>query len=224
MHELGSNPAPYKEPYILTGKRGKEITAFFYEPGLASGISFGHFLRNADTLYSSLLDIKNRDHSPLIHTATDGEIYGHHEPYGDMALAALIRKVNERDDFIFDNYGSYMAKHPATKHAELKKGEEGRGTSWSCSHGVSRWYKDCGCHTGGEEGWNQKWRTGLRNALNNLGDKIDNIFAREIDSIFKGKLSSSELLTEAGNVFCGKIEMKKFIANLSDKYDISKSD
>ena len=222
--ELGSNPAPYREPYILTGKRGGEITAFFYEPSLASGISFGHYLRNADSLYSTLLDIKNRDKSPIIHTATDGEIYGHHEPYGDMALAALIKKVNDGDDFIFDNYGSYMAKHPATKHAVLRKGEEGKGTSWSCSHGVSRWYKDCGCHTGGDEGWNQKWRTGLRNALNNLGDKIDAIFSREIDIIFKGQLSSQDLLKEAGNVFCGKVDMKRFISSLSDKYGITNND
>ena len=224
MVDLGSNPAPYREPYILTGKRGGEITAFFYEPGLASGISFGHYLRNADSLYSTLLDIKARDKSPLIHTATDGEIYGHHEPYGDMALAALIRKVNERDDFVFDNYGSYMAKHPATKHAELRKGEEGNGTSWSCSHGVSRWYKDSGCHTGGEDGWNQKWRTGLRDALNNLGDKIDIIFKREINSIFNGQISSEDLLLQAGSVFCGKIEMKKFISDLSEKYEISQMD
>ena len=224
MHNLGANPAPYNQPYILTGKRGGTITAFFYEPGLASGISFGHYLRNADTLYSTLLDIKERDKSPLIHTATDGEIYGHHEPYGDMALAALIRKVNEREDFVFDNYGSYMEKNPAVKHAVLRDGEEGKGTSWSCSHGVSRWYKDCGCHTGGEDGWNQKWRTGLRNALNNLGDKIDLIFAREIDNIFKGKITAKEILLKAGTVFCGKIAMKKFIATLSEEYDISPLD
>ena len=222
--DLESSPAPYREPYILTGKKGKEITAFFYEPGLASGISFGHYLRDADALYSTLLDIKNRDNTPLLHTATDGEIYGHHEPYGDMALAALIRKVNERNDFIFDNYASYMDRNPATKHAVLRRGEDNRGTSWSCSHGVSRWYKDCGCHTGGEPGWNQKWRTGLRDALNNLGDKIDSIFNNEVDRIFSGNLDSHELLKKAGTVFCGKVEMKKFVEELQVNYGFSDQD
>jgi alpha-amylase/alpha-mannosidase (GH57 family) len=37
-------------------------------------------------------------------------------------------------------------------------------------HGVARWARDCGCHTGGEEGWNQLWRRPLREALNFLRD------------------------------------------------------
>ncbi|MBQ0070966.1 MAG: DUF3536 domain-containing protein, partial [Spirochaetales bacterium] len=224
MVDLGFSPAPYKEPYILTGSNGGEVTAFFYEPELASGISFGHYLRSADDLYQTLLSIKKNQKAPLIHTATDGEIYGHHEPYGDMALAALINKVNSRDDFIFDNYGSYMAKHPATKHAVLKSGEENRGTSWSCSHGVSRWYKNCGCHTGGEADWNQHWRTGLRNALNNLGNKIDAIFKKTVDDIFHGRLSSEALLSGAGVVFCGKISMKEHLNTLETIYGFSKED
>ena len=28
-------------------------------------------------------------------------------------------------------------------------------SAWSCAHGVGRWMDDCGCHTGGEPGWNQ---------------------------------------------------------------------
>ena len=47
---------------------------------------------------------------------------------------------------------------------------EGEGSSWSCVHGVGRWTRDCGCHTGGEPGWNQSWRTPLRAALNFLRD------------------------------------------------------
>ena len=219
MTKLSSSPAPFNEPFILTGKNGGEITAFFYEPSLASDISFGHALRNADSLYSRILDIKNNTNSPLIHTATDGEIYGHHEPFGDMALAALIKKVNEREDFVFSNYGYYMTQHPARKHALLKRGEDNKGTSWSCSHGVSRWYKDCGCHTGGEKGWNQKWREGLRNGLNNLGDKIDKIFDKEVSTIFSGKLNSSDILSEVGRVFSGEVTMKDFLK----KYNLNRS-
>ncbi len=222
IYSLGSSPCPYSEPYILTGSNGSTITAFFYEPNLASSISFGHALRNADTLYSTLLSIKSTN-TPLIHTATDGEIYGHHEPFGDMALAALIRKINERDDFVLTNYASYMMANKATKRAFLKKGEDNKGTSWSCSHGVSRWYKDCGCHTGGEVGWNQKWRTGLRNALNNLGNKIDSIFAEEINSIFSGKEDPYTLLMAAGNVFSGKTRMKEFLTPYVVKYNLDRS-
>ena len=221
---LEGKPAPYSEPYILTGSNGGTVQAFFYHPGLAEGISFGHALRNADDLYETLLKIKETDKKPLIHTATDGEIYGHHEPFGDMALAALIKKVQQREDFFFDNYASYISRNPATKHAELHRGEAGKGTSWSCSHGVSRWYKDCGCSTGGESGWNQAWRTPLRNGLNNLAQKLDAIFDNEILKIFGTKLSSAQLLSKAGSVFSGEIEMSAFIENLHREYSFDSRD
>ena len=55
-------------------------------------------------MYETLIEIKTQKNPLLLHTATDGEIYGHHEPYGDMALAALIRKVKEGSLFNFTNY------------------------------------------------------------------------------------------------------------------------
>ncbi|MDY4798682.1 MAG: DUF3536 domain-containing protein [Bullifex sp.] len=218
MDELGPSPAPYAEPYILSGTTGREIAGFFYHPGLASSISFGHALRNADSLYDMLLDIRNTDRQPLIHTATDGEIYGHHEPFGDMALAALIKKVEERNDFEFTNYGRYLADHRPTLRAVLHRGEEGKGTSWSCSHGVSRWYKDCGCHTGGEEGWNQKWRTPLRKALSDLSAKLDDIFASECTRIFGSSVTPDMILDEVAPVFIGKEDMPTLISHLHEKY------
>lgn len=221
MTVLQGKPAPYWEPFILTGTNGGEIAAFFYHPGLAEAISFGHMLRSADNLYATLKSIEATDGRPLIHTATDGEIYGHHEPYGDMALAALIRKVEERDDFVLDNYASYLERHPAVRHAELHQGESGKGTSWSCSHGVSRWYKDCGCHTGGEAGWNQAWRTPLRNGLNALSDKLDSIFSEEIKKIFGGKVDPEMILREAGREYIGEITMRELIENLHKQYSFA---
>ncbi len=223
MVDLNGRPAPYGRPYILTGKSGRSISAFFYHPTLASDISFGHALKDADKLYNQLLEIKKRDGEDLIHTATDGEIYGHHEPFGDMALAALINKVETRDDFEFTNYGAYLAKNPATLHAVLKEGEEKRGTSWSCSHGVSRWYKDCGCHTGGKENWNQKWRTPLRNALNILGDLIDATFEKEVGTIFRNQVDPFTLLKDAGRTFSGQMPMKDFITDLHSRYNYARS-
>jgi len=67
---------------------------------------------------------------------------------------------------------------------EIDNGLEGEGSSWSCAHGVGRWTRDCGCHTGGEAGWNQAWRDPLRLALNFLRD----------DAALKFESSGSELL------------------------------
>lgn len=218
MVDLNGTPAPFDKPFILDGANGGSVVAYFYNPTLAEGISFGHLLRDADNLYATLQNIKKDFHHPdLINVATDGEIYGHHEPYGDMALAALIRKVRDRDEFTLTNYASFLEQHPAVLHAELHKGEEEKGTSWSCSHGVSRWYKDCGCHTGGEPGWNQKWRTPLRIALNNNADRLSVIFDSRIKQLFK-TLTPDELLNQYGMVACQAISMKNFMSDLEEKY------
>ncbi len=210
--DLKGQSAPYDRPFFLHGKSGKSINAFFYNPQLAEGISFGHYLRDADALYQRLLMIKEQEKPGLIHTATDGEIYGHHEPYGDMALAALIKKVEERGDFTFTNYATYLAKHPAKELAHLHDGEEKKGTSWSCSHGVSRWYKDCGCHTGGDESWNQKWRTPLRQAFDNLARKIDSIYTDEVKKALGPDIDPQLLLSKFAPVASQMQDMDEFLS------------
>ncbi len=220
IQELNGNPAPYDRPFLLQGKTGKSINAFFYNHRMAEGISFGHFLRDADQLYDRLLAIKNADKAQLIHTATDGEIYGHHEPYGDMALAALIKKVEDRDDFTFTNYAAHLATHPATEWAHLHEGEEEKGTSWSCSHGVSRWYRDCGCHTGGDESWNQKWRTPLRKAFDNLSRNIDVIFNAEVKRLLGPKSEPLSLLHAFAPVASEQMDMDSFLTQYTDDHQV----
>lgn len=209
---LDGKPAPYDRPFLLSGAEGGTISAFFYNPQLAEGISFGHYLRDADQLYGRLMAIKAKDRPALIHTATDGEIYGHHEPYGDMALAALAKKVEERGDFTFTNYGAYLASHPAVDRAILHDGEDGRGTSWSCFHGVSRWYKDCGCHTGGDESWNQKWRTPLRKAFDQLAQSIDEIYDREAAKLLGSVEAAHAMLNRFSPVASGLMSIDAFVS------------
>lgn len=212
MRQVDGNSVPFDTPYILEGEQGGKVSAFFYHPQLASSISFGHMLRDADAMYKELVHIAKDQHPSLIHTATDGEIYGHHEPFGDMALAALIRKVNDNDRFTLSNYATYLERHPATLKAILHDGEDNRGTSWSCSHGVSRWYKDCGCHTGGEQGWNQKWRTPLRQAFTVLGDTVDTLFKEKVDQLFLQKVKGDDLLQDYAAVLSKHESIENFIS------------
>lgn len=223
-HLTKGEDVPYHHPFIIEGAGGGSVSAFFYHPHLASAISFGHMLRDADAMYRHLGEIRSTRNPPLIHTATDGEIYGHHEPFGDMALAALVRKVHEGSSFRFVNYGTVLEQNPARLRAILHEGEENKGTSWSCSHGVSRWYKDCGCHTGGEDGWNQQWRTPLREAFDLLAGKIDAIFAREISAMFTGKADAREILRSFGKVMAHETDIGSFIESWEQRTSVTVSD
>jgi alpha-amylase/alpha-mannosidase (GH57 family) len=106
----------------------------------------------------------------LINIATDGETYGHHHKFGDLCLAYALQVDAPARGFALTNYGEYLERFPPELEVEINNGERGEGSSWSCVHGVSRWIRDCGCHTGGEPGWNQAWRGPLRAALDFLRD------------------------------------------------------
>ncbi len=106
----------------------------------------------------------------LVNVATDGETYGHHFKFGDLCLAHALEFEARQAGFRITNYGEYLDHHPPKIEVEIDNGLEGEGSSWSCVHGVGRWARDCGCHTGGEAGWNQAWRAPLRAALNFLRD------------------------------------------------------
>lgn len=207
-----------RSAYLLKGSKGGTLAAFFYNHILAQGISFGHYLQSADSFYEKLKFFAGNSSEELLHTATDGEIYGHHEPYGDMCIAALRKKIDndgENAPFRFTNYGCYLEQHPPKLTAQLQKGEEGKGSSWSCFHGVSRWYKNCGCSTGGPSEWNQKWRTPLREAFDLLRSKIDVLFKKEISA-----LSDEPPLVIAcqyAKVLCGRLSSEEFAARFLKK-------
>lgn len=209
--------APCDRAFVIHGHERK-LFAFFYDAELASGISFGHLLRDADKLYEKLENIReDRNNPDLISWATDGEIYGHHEAFGDMALAALIRKTLESEVFEFTNFAAFLEEHGAEETAVLSEGEDGRGSSWSCSHGVKRWYCSCGCHTGGDDSWNQKWRTPLRNAFNNLEDKAREIFDREAEKLLGNTVSADQIIFDYGKVLSGRMTLSSYLQT----YDLS---
>ena len=206
---------PCDRPFIIKGKNGRQLSAFFYNGEFASGVSFGHMLRDADDMFQKLKDLKAKMEDPdLISWATDGEIYGHHEPYGDMGLAALIRKIDESEEFEIENFGSFLEKHPATEVATLSQGEEGMGTSWSCMHGVGRWFRNCGCHTGGPDSWNQKWRGPLRKAFNNLEVSARMIIEREVKAILGKDADYQQLTLDYKDVVSHKMTVSEFVDKL----------
>jgi hypothetical protein len=111
------------------------------------------------------------DSPQLVHVATDGETYGHHHRFGEMALAYCLDVLERRQQVRLTVYGEYLALHPPQDEVEIRG-----NSSWSCAHGVERWRADCGCHIGGEPGWTQNWRAPLRQALDWLRDRLAPLF------------------------------------------------
>jgi len=174
---------PYR--IIPRDARGKRICeghldVFFYNAELSSAVGFEHLLRNGADLGNRILNAKDKNKAgdQLVSIGTDGESYGHHEPFGDMCAAWLFEKFCPQNNIVPVNYGWYLEKNPPEHEVQIKDPYD-EGSSWSCAHGVGRWYRDCGCSTGGGPGWNQKWRDPLRQAVDRVKMVADEIFERE---------------------------------------------
>jgi alpha-amylase/alpha-mannosidase (GH57 family) len=147
---------------------GRSIAIFFYDGPVARAIAFEKALTASKSLVE--LFVRAANGGLLLNVATDGETYGHHFKFGDLCIAHALEREAPASGLRLTNYGEHLEQHPPTVEVKLAPGEAGKGTSWSCAHGVARWERDCGCHTGGDAGWNQKWRAPLRAALNFLRD------------------------------------------------------
>jgi len=158
-----------RQAYIAKLPSGRSISLFFYNGGLARSVAFEGLLKDGARFAEYLIGGLNRnDPTPqLSHIATDGETYGHHHRFGDMALAFALQRIENDPDLQLTNYAQFLALYPPTMEVEIIE-----RTAWSCSHGIERWRGDCGCATGEHPGWRQVWRWPLREALDWLRDEI----------------------------------------------------
>jgi hypothetical protein len=71
--------------------------------------------------------------SGIVNIATDGESYGHHHRFGEMALASCIYNIEKDENISMINYGHFLELFPPEMEIKIKE-----NTSWSCYHGVER--------------------------------------------------------------------------------------
>jgi alpha-amylase/alpha-mannosidase (GH57 family) len=147
---------------------GCMINIFFYDGPISQAVAFEDLLNKGEDFVERLLSgfSDYRQWPQIMHIATDGETYGHHHKFGDMALAYALNHI-ESNGIRLTNYGEYLEKHPPTHEVQIFE-----NSSWSCVHGIERWRSDCGCNSGGHPGWNQEWRKPLRDALDWLRDRL----------------------------------------------------
>lgn len=172
FHDVSGARIDPAHAYVAKLPSKKRISLFFYDGPISQAVAFEGLLsdgkRFADRLMSGFSD--ERQGPQLVHIATDGESYGHHHHFGEMALSYALEEIERSGVAKLTNYGEFLDKYPAEDVVEIVN-----DSSWSCMHGVERWRSDCGCNSGGHA-WNQQWRAPLRAALDWLRDRLAPIF------------------------------------------------
>lgn len=165
-----------KKAYRCILPSGKEISLFFYDGPASQGVAFEGLLDNGEKFAHRLKQLFTEDEGvQLANIATDGESYGHHHRYGEMALSYCLDSLEKDGDIHLTVYGEFLEKFPPQYQVEIAE-----NTSWSCYHGVERWRSNCGCNTGGNHGWTQEWRGPLRDAFDWVQQNFIDLYEREM--------------------------------------------
>jgi hypothetical protein len=165
------------EPYRVDLPGGRSIAVFFYHQGLSGRVSFDPALTsNADAFAFHDLPWQYhpeklyRDEPHLLLVATDGELYGHHQPFRDLFLAHLLKSAGPQSGITPTFPALWLRTHPPRRTVRIRE-----RTSWSCHHGVTRWAADCDCTPTGST-----WKAELRGALDWLATAIDQCYVEAL--------------------------------------------
>lgn len=181
-HDVSGSRIDPTQAYEQRLPSGRKIALFFYDGPIARAVAFEGLLSSGEHLANRLVGAfdDGRNRPQLVHIATDGESYGHHHRFGDMALAYALNTIESNQLAQLTNYGEYLERHLPTHQVEIIE-----KTSWSCFHGIDRWWSNCGCNSGGRPDWNQEWRTPLRGALDTLRDSLALPFEKQGRALLK---------------------------------------
>ncbi len=181
-HDVSGERIDPSRAYTCILPSGRSISLFFYDGPISQEVSFGGLLNNGEFFANRLLSNFNdgRKWPQLVHIATDGETFGHHHRFGDMALSYALHYISTHELARITNYGEYLEKHPPTHAVDIFE-----NSSWSCIHGVERWFNNCGCNSGMHHNWTQTWRRPLREALDWLRDQLIPLYQEEASAYVK---------------------------------------
>jgi hypothetical protein len=168
-----------RRPYRVDLGEGRSIVVAFYDAGLSAAVSFEpEATSDADRFARERVAARlgggagaaasagSDTQSPLALIATDGELYGHHQQFRDLFLQRLVTPEPGAVDRGFDVVTLAAAiAEPADRHHPLVRIAD--RTSWSCHHGVLRWWAECPDAADG------RWKGPLRAALERLAGGID---------------------------------------------------
>lgn len=171
---------PYRVLLDKSGRRFMDI--FFYNGQISRSVAYENVLASGAELLASIEKAfeARQDRPWLVSVATDGESYGHHYKFGEMALSWLFHHLEQAGHIELTNYALFLERFPPEMEVKLFE-----NSSWSCAHGVERWRGDCGCSVNHKAGWKQAWRKPLREGLDWLAGELAAIFEERGGRLFK---------------------------------------
>jgi hypothetical protein len=157
-----------RRPVRIDLGEGRSMVAILYDASLSTAVSFEPTATiDADAFVRDRVMPRFDDGGGdgLVVIATDGELYGHHQPFREQFLARLVGRTAPSDR-------PYAT--PSLEVAVARSGSAGLATahlrertSWSCHHGIDRWAGACDCVRDGE------WKGALRAAFDRLAGGVD---------------------------------------------------
>lgn len=194
------------QPYSVTLSNGKSFAVFFYDQDLSTLISFDPSATvNADQFIKDHLfprfAINGKDAAQLILVASDGELYGHHQPFRDKFLTYLMGGAISNHPIEPTYPALWLKQHPPLKNILVRP-----FTSWSCHHGVTRWMGVCGCTSHGE------WKAPLRQAMREIALLIDEQYLKALDKVVPDPW---ELRHQYIHVILHNLTLRELIASLA---------
>ena len=161
-----------RRPYRVEVGGGLSIVVVFYDAGLSTAVSFEpEATSDADRFARERVAARLSGGMPdgeaaLAVVATDGETYGHHQQFRDLFLQRLVSPEPGAPDRGFDvvSLAEAIAEPPDRPFPIVRIEDR---TSWSCHHGVLRWWAECPDAADG------RWKGPLRAALERLAGGID---------------------------------------------------
>lgn len=198
------------QPYFVKLKNGKRMNVFFYHRGLSTQISFDPLSTiNADVFANHSLFPLFQNHierkAKYYLLASDGELYGHHQPFRDKFLAHLMNGSLKSKDIRIVYPALWLKEHPATQEIEIVP-----DTSWSCHHGVMRWSRGCGCTQ------NSEWKNYLREFVESVAIIVNNVYE---DYLSKFSMDKWQLRNNYIDVILGRVSETEFIREHFDLND-----
>ncbi len=180
--------------YICRLPSGREISLFFYDRDLSTEVSFGDILKNGHDFTERIKNSfsKNQAQAEIIVIASDGEAYGHHKKFAEMALAYCIEDISKSSRARLTVFGQYLQMHPPEYEAVIFE-----NTAWSCAHNLSRWSDGCACGMGQDfqqDCSDTNWRRPLREGIDLLRKGIDTLFYAQAPKYLKDKDAADAVL------------------------------